>query len=67
MQAVVFGPPVPGIGTFSYYTVKEGDRLDNIANTAYSLPDYWWKLAYANPEVWYPANLVAGSIIRVAG
>jgi hypothetical protein len=61
----VFGPsPIP-VSTFVYYVIQEGDRFDNLAFKLYGAPDYWWKLADANPEVFYPDNLMAGSIIRI--
>jgi nucleoid-associated protein YgaU len=64
--AVVFGgPPAPGPTTFVYYTVKAGDRLDSIAFKLYGVADYWWKIANANPEIFYPDSLLVGSIIRL--
>jgi nucleoid-associated protein YgaU len=63
--ATVFAPPPNAPASFSYYTVLEGDRFDLIANRVYGIPDYWWKIANANPEVFYPDMLVAGSIIRI--
>jgi nucleoid-associated protein YgaU len=50
---------------FTYYTVKSGDRLDLIAAQVYGGSSYWWRIADANPEVWYPQDLVVGSIIRI--
>jgi hypothetical protein len=63
--SAVFGPPLPAITNFSYYVVQQGDRFDSISNTVYGLPDYWWQIAYANPEVFYPDSLTIGSIIRI--
>jgi len=51
--------------SFIYYTVVEGDRFDLIAAKIYGVPNSWWRIADANPEVWYPENLVVGSIIRI--
>lgn len=64
-KASVFGPPGATPVSFTYYTVVEGDRFDLIANRVYGVPDYWWRIANANPEVFYPDMLVAGSIIRI--
>lgn len=61
----VFGPPVTGPTKFAYYTVVDGDRFDTISSKVYGLPDYWWKIANANPEVFYPDYLVTGSILRI--
>jgi nucleoid-associated protein YgaU len=43
-----------------YYVTRQGDRLDNIANTFYKNPSMWWVIAKAN-------NLVNGSIAISAG
>jgi nucleoid-associated protein YgaU len=61
----VFGPPVTGPSQFAYYTVVDGDRFDLISYKVYGLTDYWWKIANANPEIFYPDFLVTGSIIRI--
>jgi hypothetical protein len=61
----VFGPPPTGPTNFVYYTVVEGDRFDVISYKVYGIPDYWWKIANANPEIFYPDYLVVGSIIRI--
>jgi nucleoid-associated protein YgaU len=61
----VYGPQPVAPGTFVYYTVREGDRWDIIASMLYGVPDYWWKIARINPEVFYPENLIPGSIIRI--
>lgn len=52
-------------GGFNYYTVVEGDRFDLIAAKIYGASTFWWRIADANPEVWYPEGLVVGSIIRI--
>jgi len=61
----VYGPPPTYPATFVYYTVCEGDRMDTLANELYGIPDYWWKIADANPEIFYPDQLMVGSIIRI--
>lgn len=63
--AVFGGPPTPGPTVFVYYTVKAGDRMDSIAFGLYGVADFWWKIANANPEIFYPDNLIVGSIIRL--
>ena len=65
MVATLFGPSASSFGNFTYYTVVAGDRFDTIAAMIYGVPDYWWKIANANPEVFYPDMLVVGSIIRI--
>lgn len=64
-SVAVYGPALLGPSGFFYYTVVSGDRFDIIANKLYGVPEYWWKIANANPEVFYPDNLIVGSIIRV--
>jgi nucleoid-associated protein YgaU len=64
-KSAVFGPPTTGPTQFAYYTVVDGDRFDTISYEVYGLPDYWWKIANANPEVFYPDYLVPGSILRI--
>lgn len=57
---------VPAVtNQYTYYQIKEGDRLDNLANAFYGRPDLWWKLADANPEMFYPEVLTIGAILRV--
>jgi nucleoid-associated protein YgaU len=40
------------------YQVKQGDRLDLLANTFYRDPRLWWRIAEANPDVMYPDDLL---------
>ena len=50
---------------FLHYTVAYGDRLDKLAATFYSDDTQWWRIADANPEVFFPTALVPGSVIRI--
>jgi hypothetical protein len=63
----VFGPPVTMVNKFFPYQVREGDRFDLIADYFFQRPDLWWYIANANPEVFYPGELLPGSIIRIPG
>jgi nucleoid-associated protein YgaU len=66
LNTTVFGGPTTGLPVaFYYYTVVQGDRMDSIANKVYGIPDYWWKIANANPEIFYPEVLATGSVIRI--
>ena len=49
-------------GTFQY-TVKQGDRLDLLANTFYRDPRLWWMIAEANPDLMYPDDLLEPGLI----
>jgi nucleoid-associated protein YgaU len=61
----VFGPPRMAPMNFTYYRIKDGDRLDSLAQRFYGQSDAWWVIADANPEVFDPANLQTGTIIRI--
>lgn len=47
------------------YTVVEGDRLDQIADAFYKMPDRWWYILDNNPQVYDPFNLPAGTVLRI--
>jgi hypothetical protein len=64
-SVAVFGPPSFGPVAFFYYTVVDGDRFDLIAQKLYGVPEFWWRIADANPEIFYPDDLITGAIIRV--
>ncbi len=40
------------------HTVREGDRLDLLARHYYDDDRLWWRIADANPEFFYGADLV---------
>ena len=44
-------------GSFQY-TVKEGDRLDLLAQKFYRSPRKWWLICDANPDLMYPDDLL---------
>ncbi len=44
-------------GTFMH-TVKEGDRLDLLAFKYYGSPSKWWLICDANPEAFFPTDLL---------
>lgn len=45
-------------GTF-LYQVKEGDRLDLLAQKFYRTPRKWWLIADANPGAMVPDDLLS--------
>lgn len=55
------------IGTLREYVVlKQGTRLDNIANTVYGDATLWWVIADANStRDGHFDNLPAGTILRI--
>jgi hypothetical protein len=61
----VFGPTPTPPSSFSYYVVAEGDRFDTLAYKFLGNVNYWWKIADANPEVFYPEQLMTGALLRI--
>ena len=64
-RPTIYRQPPPLAPRFLHYQVVYGDRLDNLAFTFYNDPTLWWVIADANPEVFYPASLAPGSILRI--
>ncbi len=52
---------------FIRHTVIAGDRMDSLAFYYYRNAELWWFIAEANPEVFYPDDLVPGSVLRIPG
>ena len=50
---------------YTTYRVTSGDRLDSLAGVAYGDAELWWVIADANPEVFYPDDLVPGALLRI--
>ncbi|HET7110112.1 MAG TPA: hypothetical protein VFI41_04530 [Gemmatimonadales bacterium] len=51
--------------TFRYRTAVAGDRFDMMAAAEYGNPLLWWVIARANPEVFYPDDIPAGTVVRI--
>jgi len=48
------------------YQVRQGDRLDLLANKFFRDPRKWWLIADANPDVLAPEQLlVPGRLLRI--
>lgn len=48
------------------YQVRQGDRLDTLANKFFRDPRKWWLIADANPDVLTPEQLlVPGRQLRI--
>lgn len=52
------------LGDFTY-TLKQGDRLDKLAEKYYGDQQLWWVLAYRNDIVFPPAQVYAGRKITI--
>lgn len=47
------------------HIVEQDERLDQIAAAYYGDPESWWVIAVANPELFYPERIEAGTLIRI--
>ena len=59
----------PATGVIEY-EVKQGDRLDHLAQNFYNNDRMWWRILDANPHVSYGADLMldtdmVGSVILI--
>lgn len=61
----VFASPRSTTNNFVYHKVIDGDRFDNLAAAYFNDSRLWWKIADVNPEVFYPENLVSGTLVRI--
>lgn len=57
--------PTDTDGEYSVHRVTEGDRLDLLAERAYGDPEFWWRIADANPSLPYPDQLAPGQLLRI--
>lgn len=46
---------------FIQHELRVGDRLDRLAGDYYGDPRFWWVIAEANPDIFFPADLVYAS------
>ena len=51
--------------SYTRHLVKQGDRFDILAFTAYGDAEFWWVIADANPQVLYPDDLMPGSVLKI--
>lgn len=51
--------------TYRYRSTVDGDRFDMLAAREYGDPQLWWVLARANPEVFWPESIPAGTVLRI--
>lgn len=55
----------PRAVNYRYRTAVSGDRFDSLAFEYYGDPTFWWVLASANPEVFYPDEIAGGTVLRI--
>ena len=55
------------IGTLSYteYTWKDGDRLDQVSAQFFKYPTMWWRIAEANPKIVDIHDIPAGTVVKI--
>ena len=51
--------------TYTRHLVKQGDRFDSMAFEAYGDAEFWWVIADANPQIFYPDDLMPGSVLNI--
>ena len=47
------------------FVIGENETLMDLAHRAYGDPELWWHIADANPELLYPDQIPAGTVIKV--
>jgi hypothetical protein len=60
-----FVPPASAFALVQEYTVVQGDRIDNLANTFLGDPEQFWKLCDANSAMEPEALLELGAALRI--
>lgn len=50
---------------YGRYVTRQGDTFFTIAFDQWGDPFLWWRLADANPQIFYPEDLTAGMTIRI--
>lgn len=54
-----------GLVTYREHVYVQGERLDQLANTYYKNPEYWWIIPEYNPQIEDFTNISPGTIIRM--
>ena len=58
-------PPLVQVFSYGLHYVVQGDRLDMLAATYLGDAELSWVLANANPELFYPDDIPAGTVLRI--
>lgn len=64
-RPTIYADGSPTFPPFRNHIVTEGDRFDLLAYRFLGNPELWWHIADANPEVFYPEDLIPGMTIRI--
>lgn len=65
VRPTVYADGQPINPPFFNHVVVGGERFDTLAARYLGNAEFWWHIADANPEVFYPEDLIPGSIIRI--
>lgn len=57
--------PSPSPATPVEYVVRQGESLSYVAWKLMTAHSNWWKIAEANPSVWYPLDIQPGTSLRI--
>jgi hypothetical protein len=57
-------PSIPEVSPLEYL-VKEGESMNFCAWKLLGAHSNWWRLADANPNIWYPLDVVPGTKLKV--
>lgn len=58
-------PTLVGGVRYRSHVVREGERFDILAVRLWGDPELWWRIADLNPELLYPGDIPAGTVIRL--
>lgn len=58
-------PRKSGFITFTAYTVREGERIEQLGARFFGDPELWWHIADANPQFIYWDSLPTGLALRI--
>lgn len=64
-QTVIVPDPAEKVISYTNYIVRDGDRIDQLANKFLGMSKLWWMIADANPEIvdWFV--LPRGTVLRI--
>jgi len=64
-RAIVTKPPAAKEFNYTYYRIRDTDRLDGLARYFFGDETAWWIIANANPEILMWDEIAAGTVIRI--
>lgn len=51
--------------TYQEHVYVQGERLDQISETYYKRPGFWWLIMEYNPSITDVTNIPAGTILKI--